>query len=77
MAVRLKTWSEGAAVRQSLNRLDKIDALLIEIGGLWGDEDQSHVDHADSIRAEIDEFRNNLKSHIEQRRMERENARYA
>lgn len=71
MTVRLKKWTPAIARRETLKRLAKIDALLLDIGYLWGDEDQGLVDRADDIRAEVSDFRKEMDEAIEARETER------
>lgn len=55
------------ARRMTLQRLKRIEASLIEIGGLWGDEDQCLVDLADDLRAEVDKFKEEMDAAIAER----------
>lgn len=53
----LKKWTENAALRATNRRMRKIDVLLIEIGSLWGDEDEYICGRIDELRRELDEAR--------------------
>jgi DNA (cytosine-5)-methyltransferase 1 len=39
----LRNWTEPRALRATLTRFNKIDDLILEIAGLWGDVDQNIV----------------------------------
>lgn len=47
----LKMWTENGALRATVSRCKKIEKLAAEIAYLWGDFDQSNVEHAESIIA--------------------------
>jgi hypothetical protein len=53
----LKTWTTAGAQRATITRLDRIDAALIEIAGLWGDMDEFLVGRADELRHAVGELR--------------------
>ena len=63
----LKKWTERRACAATLTRLKKIDDLLIEIAGLWGDEDQCLVDFADDLRTTVANFRSEMDESIKER----------
>jgi hypothetical protein len=47
----LKRWSENGALRATVARCKRIEKLAAEIASLWGDFDQSNVEHAEGIIA--------------------------
>ncbi|MEX0753225.1 MAG: hypothetical protein WD073_09920 [Xanthobacteraceae bacterium] len=67
----LRSWTEKAALRETKKRLTKIDALLREIGGLWGDVDECIVRAADELRRDIEQFNDDIEENIAARAQER------
>lgn len=45
--------SEARALRATIARLHKIDNLLLEIAGLWGDVDESIIRICDDLRDDV------------------------
>lgn len=52
-AVYLRPWTPAKAAGAARRRIDKIELLLQEIGGLYGDVDQGVVDKCDALAAEL------------------------
>lgn len=48
-SVRLRSWTPARAAGAAQRRIDKIEDLLIQIGGLYGDVDQMIVDQCDEL----------------------------
>lgn len=75
-AVVLKKWSEAAAIKATMKRFERIEHTLIEIGGMWGEEDEYIVREVDELRALISEKAEEMmEGHaglIEQRRLDAE-----
>jgi hypothetical protein len=67
MTVRLKRWTEAGALRETKKCLTRIDALLVDIAGLWGDVDQYIVGRADDLRAEIEQVAKDVEESIRER----------
>lgn len=68
----LKTWTENAALKATNSRFRKIDELLIEIGGLWGDVDEFIVGEADRLRRDVEIAKFNCIESAQTRAEERE-----
>ncbi len=67
-------WSVERARRASHSKLRKIEQLLIDIGGLWGDEDEYLVSLADRLLKEVRDAHAEIDENIEARRLERAEA---
>ncbi|GGE79259.1 hypothetical protein H1W37_19360 [Stappia taiwanensis] len=48
--VSLKRWTPKSAAAAARRRVSKIEVLLDEIGGLYGDVDQTVVDQCDDMK---------------------------
>jgi hypothetical protein len=72
----LRRWSENIAVKATKARLNKVDGLLIEIAGFWGEEDEYICRQMDELRDHIaDVAKLVFEGHaglVEQRRLDRE-----
>lgn len=60
--------SEPRALRSTISRFQKIDRLLIEIAGLWGDVDQSIVGICDDLRGRVEEAMVEVRESVDERR---------
>lgn len=67
MTLILKKWTPRIAQRASETRLNKIDALLIDIALLWGDEDESLVRRAEDLRIDVDDFKKEMAESLAER----------
>lgn len=68
----LKTWTESGALRATNARMEKIEDLLLEIGGLWGDVDEYIVHEVDDLRRLIENKRLDFVISVQTRAEERE-----
>jgi hypothetical protein len=68
----LKTWTENAALRATNTRMKKIEALLLEIGGLWGYVDEYIVHEVEDLRQLIEGKRLDFVLSVQARAEERE-----
>lgn len=72
----LRRWTENIAMKATESRFRTIDGLLIEIVGMWGDEDEYICRQMDELRAVVAETRKLVveghKELAEQRRLDRE-----
>lgn len=75
---RLSRWTDNIAMKATKARLAKVDGLLIEIAGLWGDEDEFICGQMDELRQHVgDVLKWITEGHadlVEQRRLDREAA---
>ncbi len=62
--------SDARALRATITRLQKIDRLLIEIGGIWGDVDQYLVNIADDLRGRVEDAMADVRERVDDRAME-------
>lgn len=53
-------WTPQKAKRRSAILLNRVDAMLIELAGLYGDEDQYICDRVDDFRKEIEGIREEI-----------------
>lgn len=54
--VFITRWSPKLAARFSRARIDRINRALVEIGGCYGDVDQTIVDECDRLVAETEQL---------------------
>jgi hypothetical protein len=70
----LKKWTEAAALRATITRMKRIEALLVEIAGLWSDEDEFICSEADELKRLVEgkrlEFVISVQTRVEERAME-------
>lgn len=70
----LKHWTEAAALRATNTRMRKIEALLVEIAGLWSDEDEFICAESDELKRLVEnkrlEFVISVQTRAEERAME-------
>lgn len=60
--------SDARNLRATITRLQKIDRLLIEIGGIWGDVDQYIVNIADELRGRVEDAMAEVRESVDERR---------
>lgn len=68
----MKNRTEARAIAATDRRFAKIDALLIEIGGLWADENEYFVGRAEELRQIVAEARGEVQEQVDSLRQERE-----
>lgn len=72
----LKKWTEDIALRETNERMRKIEQLLGEVAYLWGDEDQYIVNHCNDLAREIEaqrlDFVAGVQARVEERTAEQE-----
>lgn len=68
----LKNWTENAALKATNARMEKIDAILIEIASLWGDVDEYICGECDRLRREIETAKFDFIASVQARAEERE-----
>lgn len=66
-----RAWSVERARRLSHSKLRKIEQLLIEFGGLWGDEDEYLVGVADGLMLAVRDAHHEIDASIEAARQRR------
>jgi len=64
----MRNWTEARALRATNVRLRKIDNLLLEIAGLWGDVDQGIVNVMDDLRRQVEEASTHVRESVDERR---------
>jgi hypothetical protein len=67
-----QAWTEKWAQRETHKRLKKIEALLVDIGGIWGDVDQYIVNRADEAISLMREIGVDVDEQIAAKAIERE-----
>lgn len=70
----LKRWTENRALKATVGRFDRIDALVRDIEAIWSDEDQYIVSETERLRQRLETAKYNFVCAAQARAEEREAA---